>query len=226
MSNGHLIVHCGARHVDLDELAKVPAPPATDTWFPLKHIDVLNRVEATLAQSSFFVKRRQLALSRADARFFGTLDLESPVGRHVTLAVGVRNSVDKSLPIGMVAGSRVFVCDNLSFRSEILVVRKHTRNGETRFGEAICKAVQTLEQFRQAEAARIAAMEQLSISNVEAESLMLRAYERGIVSHRQLPRIIREWREPSFGEFEDRTLWSLFNGFTAILGERQKTNPQ
>ena len=53
------------------------------------------------------------------------------------------------------AGRRVFVCDNLAFHSEITVARKHTRNGETRFSEAICKAVQSLDQFREAEGARV-----------------------------------------------------------------------
>lgn len=44
------------------------------------------------------------------------------------------------------AAALVFVCYNLAFRSELLVRRKHTRFGHTRFVEAIAQAVGTLEQ--------------------------------------------------------------------------------
>jgi len=78
-------------------------------------------VEEKLKEGGFRIDRERLALSRNDARFFGTLDLQSAVAPGVTLAVGVRNSLDKSLPIGFAAGARVMVCDNLAFRSEITV---------------------------------------------------------------------------------------------------------
>ena len=69
-------------------------------------------------------------------------------------------------------------------------------------------------------------MQETECSDVLAESLMLRAYDQGIISHRQLPRVIKEWREPSFEDFADRTLWSLFNAFTTVMNDRAKTNPQ
>ncbi len=48
---------------------------------------------------------------------------------------------------------------------------------------------------------------------------------KGIVTAPLLPRVIKEWREPTFDDFRDRTYWSLFNAFTAVLGDRAKTNP-
>jgi len=106
------------------------------------------------------------------------------------------------------------------------VKRKHTLHGSHRFGEAISLAVSSLAQFREAESARITRMQGTECSDLLAESLMLRAYEADIVSHRQLPRIIKEWREPSFEDFQDRTLWSLFNAFTTAMNDRAKSNPQ
>ena len=50
-------------------------------------------------------------MSRGDSQFFGTIDLESPIVEGVSLAVGVRNSIDKSLPIAFAAGERIFICD-------------------------------------------------------------------------------------------------------------------
>ena len=64
------------------------------------------------------------------------------------------------------------------------------------------------------------------IDDRHAELLILRMFERRIISHRTLPGVIHEWRSPSFGEFQDRTAWSLFNAATTTIGDRQRSNPQ
>jgi hypothetical protein len=226
MSQSALVLHRGARHVTREELNAVQVPPATETWFPLAHGHVLDRTLETLDQAGFKAARIQLGLSRSDARFFGVVDLESPIADGVTLAVAVRNSVDKSFPISFAAGERVFCCDNLAFRSEIIVARKHTRFGEFRFQEAIAKAVGGLSQFREAEAQRIGLFRSANISEAVAESLILRAYERDIVSHLLLARVLFQWRKPVHEAFADRTLWSLENAFTGALADVAKSNPQ
>lgn len=226
MSTSTLILHRGAREVNREELAAVPIPPATSTWFPLGHAQVLDTTEQALSTAGFKVHRIRLALTRNNARFFGTLDLKAPVASGVTLAVGIRNSIDKSLPIAFCAGSRVFICDNLAISSEIVIARKHTRFGQTRFNEAISKAVQNLHQYRETEAARVRRWQNTDLSADTADALLLRAYEQQILTAPLLPRVIHEWRHPSFEEFRPRTLWSLFNAFTTVLGERQRTNPQ
>ena len=58
-----------------------------------------------------------------------------------------------------------------------------------------------------------------------ADSLILRSYEKGIISALQLPLVLKEWREPSFEDFQPRTTWSLFNAFTSVLRERATLQP-
>lgn len=224
--SGSLVLHRGAREVIAEDLNTVPTPPATATWFPIPHGQVLNTTLGTLAQAGFQVVRQRLALSRDDARFFATLDLRTAIATGVSLAVGIRNSIDKSLPIGFCAGHRTFVCDNLAFSSEIVVARKHTRFGADRFNEAICKAVQTLDAYRETEGARIRKFQHAELTADVADALLLRAFEQDIISTPLLPRVIKEWREPSFEEFQPRTVWSLMNAFTTVFADRQKTNPQ
>jgi hypothetical protein len=154
------------------------------------------------------------------------MDLTSPVAAGVNLCVGVRNSIDKSLPLGFCAGNHVFVCDNLCFRSELLVTRKHTRFGQDRFQEAIAHAVQSLNQFKETEAARIGKFQETILQEEWASHLLLKAYERKLISHLLLPQVLQEWREPQFAEFQTRTLWSFLNAFTTVLRDRQKSNPQ
>ena len=192
----------------------------------MRHNHVFDAVLGTLEATDFQVQRMQLSLSQDDARFFGTLDLLSTVAEGVALAVGVRNSIDKTFPLGFCAGSRVFVCDNLAFRSELLVARKHTLHGGTRFREAIALAVHSLGQFRDTEAQRIDRMKVFPLSDMHAESLMLQAYARGLVSHRALPHVIEAWRQPAHAAFEGRNLWSLLNAFTGAIQGRARSNPQ
>ena len=225
MAESNLMLHRGARVVSREELDAAPAPPPTETWFPLRHGEVLGAVLGTLDAAEFRVERSRFSLSKDSARFFGTLDLSTPVSSGVTLSVGVRNSVDKTFPLGFCAGSRVFVCDNLSFRAELLVARKHTVNGGTRFREAIALAVQSLGQFRDGEAHRIGAMRDFPLTEMHAESLILQAYERDIISHRVLPAVIAAWRKPPHPEFAEPNLWSLMNAFTGAIQGLATTNP-
>ncbi len=227
MSGANLIAHCGARFVTRDELLAVHAPPATATWFPLSHGQVLQRVEAQLTEAGFAPASAKYALTRGDCRFFGVLDTQSVLGTGVTLAIGVRNSTDKSLPIGFIAGHHVFVCDNMAFRSEILVVRKHTKNGELRFAEAIAKAVQQLKQFRDEEATRIRRFQNTLLLPERRDSIILRAYEEGIVSARQLPAVIHQARRPDVEYGCDvNSAFTLMQAFTWVLQDVLKANPQ
>jgi hypothetical protein len=226
MAEGTLILHAGGKLATLDELRNCKTPPPEGRWHPVAHATVLASVKETLHGAGYVVKSEKLALARNDARFFGILDLETPLVEGVGLSVGVRNSVDKSFPLGFAAGSRVFVCDNLAFRSELLVRRKHTLNGMRAFSTAISTAVASLTSFKEAEAVRIQRMAEMELSPAQASHVILTAFRRGIISSLQLPRVCKEWEEPSFEDFRPRTAWSLFNAFTEVLKPRAVTAPQ
>jgi hypothetical protein len=219
-ARAQLVLHCGARKVSRDELAAVKTPPPQGRWFPVPHLRVRDTARRTIEDAGYEVRREEFGLSRNDARFFGVMDLGSTLAEGVTLAVGIRSSTDKSFPLGFVAGNRVFACDNLAFRSELLVKRKHTVNGERRFNAAIAEAVAQLAGFKEAEAGRIRKLGHAELKDSESDSIILTAFERGIVSARVLPHVIREWREPTFEEFQPRTAWSLLNCFTTVLGKK------
>lgn len=221
-----LMLHAGGRLVTLDELRACKTPPPEGRWHPVSHVRVLDTVKETLLGAGYELKAEKYALARHDARFFGVLDLETPLARGVGLSVGVRNSVDKSFPLGFAAGSRVFVCDNLAFRSELLVRRKHTVNGMKAFGAAIGTAVASLATFQEAEAARIKRMAELELTPDQASHVILTAFRRGIISSLQLPKVCQAWEEPPHDEFKPRTAWSLFNAFTEALKDRAVSAPQ
>lgn len=225
MATSALVLHKGAVPVDEHALKKVLAPPPSGRWFPVSHSRVLDTVKSTLTDAGFEIQKLALGLSRDGHRFFGTLDLTTPVHTGVALAVGVRNSTDQTFPLGFCAGNRVFCCDNLAFHSELMVRKKHTINGERRFSTAISAAVSGLAVFKDQEHDRIQRFLTTELTEEQADSYILRAYEKNVFSIRDLPRVIHEWRNPSFEEFRPRTVWSLFNAVTTVLTERSVSSP-
>ena len=225
MHLSNLVLHAGGKLVTLDQLREYRAPPPEGRWHPIAHDTVLDTVKETLGEAGYEVKREKLALNERGTRFFGTLDLATPIATGVSLAVGIRNSTDKSFPLGFCGGSHVFVCDNLAFRADLLVKRKHTVNGARNFQAAIAQAVISLGEFKEMEAVRVKNMQERELSPDRADSLILRSYEKGIISALQLPLVLKEWREPSFEDFQPRTAWSLCNAFTSVLRARATSQP-
>ena len=224
-TNGTLMNHCGARVVDRDALQHIETPEATNTWYPIRHQEVLECVEETLDSSGFAIRKSQLSVSNFDQRFFGVLDIESELAEGVSLSVGIRNSNDKSFPIGFCVGNRTFVCDNLAFSSQIVINKRHTRNGSDRFQEGIANAIVSLNQYRDMEARRIEQLQSASMKDSNAESVILKAWDKRIIGTRLLRPLLDEWRKPTFEDFTDRTAWSLLAAFTHVAKPRQRRYP-
>jgi hypothetical protein len=222
----NLMLHSGGKVATLDEVRNVPTPAAVGRWHPTSHTTVLDSVRETLTGAGYIVRAEKYALARNDQRFFGILDLATPLVQGVSLSVGVRNSTDKSFPLGFAAGSRVFVCDNLAFSAELMVRRKHTLNGMKAFGLAIGQAVASLSTFKELEAARIQRLSEMELTPASASHLILTAYRRGIINSQQIADVCKEWETPRHDDFKPRSAWSLFNAFTEILRNRAISSPQ
>jgi hypothetical protein len=226
MAQAVLNLHSGGQLVSYDELQAVPTPQPQGRWHPVPHVRVLDSVLETLKGAGYEVRDQKHAVARNGHRYFATLDLGTPLVEGVSLAVGIRNSTDRSFPLSFCAGARVFVCSNLAFRSELLVRRKHTLNGMRAFGTAIGGAVASLASFKDAEEHRIKRMQKLELTPSQASHLILTAFRRGIISSVQIAKVCEAWENPPHDEFKPRTAWSLMNSFTEVLKGRTVTAPQ
>jgi hypothetical protein len=83
-----------------------------------------------------------------------------------------------------------------------------------------------LHEYQVSAQQRIVQLQGWELSPLEADSLLLKSFETGIVSSRMLPAVIAAWRTPDHVEFQPRTGWSLLNAFTGVLKDRQKSSPQ
>jgi len=213
-----MLLHCGAEIVDKDVLLFVPTPPATKTWFPLPHISVLDEVSEQLLLSGFTITEETHALSHGGARYFGVLSVTLPMkrDRDYSWVVGIRNSHDQTYPAGLVAGTRVFVCDNLAFSGEVRISRKHTRYAMRDLRHLTARAVGQLgDRFHQLDQ-RVDAYKEKSINDPRAHDLVIRAVDCQAITPSQIPDVLDQWRHPAHEAFRPRSLWSLFNAFTEV----------
>src|SRR5262249_45878969 len=98
-------------------------------------------------------------------------------------------------------------------------------HGERDFARRIAEAVAGLDTFRAQEADRIGRLRGTFLADDRADALILRGYEAGIVGARELPRVIRQWRNPTPEELRPRPSWSLLNACTAALKRHAKSQP-
>ncbi len=214
-----LLLHCGGRVVEREELLAVPTPSGTETWYPLDHGAILEEVEGQLSATGFTLEGERHALSHAGARYFGVLSVSLP-GRteeEYEWIVGLRNSHDQSYPAGLVAGTRVLVCDNKAFAGEVKISRKHTRFALRDLRHLVARAVGQLgERFRSLDA-RVAAYREARVPDWLAHDIVVRAADCRAITASQIPNVLQGWRHPEHEAFRPRNAWSLFNAFTGVL---------
>lgn len=215
---GYLTLHSGGRLASLEEVCNVTTPRPSGIWRPIPHEMVVQRITEELQSTSLQVVHQEFGLSHDDARMFGIMELRNGSNRDdFALIAGIRNSHDKSFPIGLACGSRVFVCDNLAFSGEVVIRRKHTTNVMRDLPSLLNRAVYKLTELRQHQASRIDAYKLRQICQAEAHDILIRGMRAGVVAASKLPKVLAEWDEPKHEDFRERTLWSLFNAFTEVM---------
>ncbi|MCY2929802.1 MAG: DUF932 domain-containing protein [Planctomycetota bacterium] len=213
----NLILHCGSRQASRELVERCPTPPPTPTWVPIAHHQLLERVESSLTATGLRVVNQAHALSADRMRYFGLLEVVNGNGHaDYALVIGVRNSHDRTFPAGLAVGSAVFACDNLSFSSEIVIARRHTRFIERDLPGLVDQAVGRLGDLRGLQDERIALYKQTALNDVRAHHLTIKAVDARIVPVTRVPHVLREWRRPSHEEFarDGKTAWRFMNAVT------------
>src|SRR5436309_10674512 len=103
-----LLAHCGAQIVTRDDLKQYVTPPATETFKPVGHSQLVETLTQVMQDRGLFITREQFAVQ--GARLFGTFDLEWQKMEEYGAAVGFSHAVDRTMPIHLAVGARVFVC--------------------------------------------------------------------------------------------------------------------
>lgn len=128
-----LLAHTGTSVVTLDHLKTIEVPPATDTWTPVPHITIPQGItEMVQSRGWSFIdpenNRFQVAVTKDGDKMFGVTKITIPdiLDAEAQLAIGFRNSHDKSMAVRIAVGASVTVCDNMLITGDINIRREHT----------------------------------------------------------------------------------------------------
>lgn len=219
-----LMLHAGATKLGRQDLLALPTPEGTDTHTVVPHSKVVESTLEALAYRRIEVVKDEYGVSRDGMKMFGVLTLsvgeDGDRNDRVNLVLGIRNSHDKSFALGMVAGFRVFICDNLAFKGEFFAIAKrHSRKLLEGFTDTIAIGVDRVQRHFQPMQDQVNAWRNHELPDIQARDVIYRAFIAGeLDAPRHLAPVVHDqYFNPKMPEFEPRTVWSLQNSFTTAL---------
>jgi len=204
------------KYVSRDEVGRIDTPSSTDTWRPVPHIDVIEAVTEVIKVHRWDIESERFGLASDGQKMFGVMEITRSSSPQWHRCIGIRNSHDKSLAVGLSAGIVVLVCSNLAFGGTRLINRKHTSRID--LNELIARAVASLEDdFLTTETVCEDLKDTYMKDDDEARSCIVRAAELGVINSSDILPVYREFKQPSHDEFREPTRWSLLNAFTETV---------
>lgn len=219
-----LILHCGAEEVPYEQLRQLETPEPTPTHVPIPHYRVVDMLRHTLGFYGHEITEEHHGLTKDGSRYFGLLSLRSEYTGYED-TVGLRNSHDKSFPISVGYGARVFVCDNLSFIAEHVVRRKHTLNAKRDLPALVGELVEPLTQQREYQQRTFERYQYTTLSDMMADHVIMELYRKQVIGIQRVPDVLQQWQEPAH-DWGDKTAWRLFNATTFALTGKVAENPR
>lgn len=215
-----LMLHRGAELVGRQNLRELTTPEATDTHVPIPHHQLVESVVESLAYRKLEVIRDEYAVTQDGMRMFGFLQVNIE-HEGVCLALGLRNSHDKAFSLGIVAGYRVFVCDNLAFHGAFAAItkKKHTKNLMHELTEVVGIGVDRVQRHFDKVRGDIDAWKGFELSDQQAKSMIYDAFILGGVDAPKhfAPKVHQHYFSPAHEDFKLRNMWSLTNAFTSAF---------
>ena len=225
------LVHAGGEVVTEQDVFNVPVPQVTNRHYPVPHSYLVGTVKDVFSHMfpQFPLVKEQYALGKVDRKtgipgqMFGlyTYDTGNP---KFGLAIGFRNSYDKSLAAGVVGGANPFVCDNLCFSGDSFAIhRKNTKEAiNDLYRMVMDNAYSMLEDYRHM-INQFDCLEAIQVDQDRGYEVLGLMQGHDIIKPRQFQAAVQAWREPPQEEWEPRNALSLYN---AVTEATKKTNVQ
>ena len=207
--SGRLIAHCGAEYVDREGLKALETPPATDTWTPIPHYDLVVALEGQLKARGDSIVKERFAVQKA--KLFGVIDTDYQVTEEGGAAIGIRTANDKSLALQLAIGYRICICDNMAFHGDLIALRrKHTANLDLHkeFAEGIGRYVREYPKLQD----NITWWKERTVSKERGKQLIYDIFTQRIVPLRLFHPAVSAWEAA-----EEKTIWRLHNCMTAHM---------
>ena len=206
-----------SNEVKLEQLEAIEMPEPTRTYVPVSHYDLAMNVGAIGERViDKELHSKKFGIARKGQHMFATYTYKNEEDE-IGMSIGFRNSYDKSMSIGVCVGAKVFVCENLMMTGEVTFMRKHTGNILDELNSLIFNVLyKSDDKFAQLQDDK-ESMKEIPINNQRAWETMGVLFGKGIINTPQISIMRKEWKNPSHEEFNDDSLWSLYNAGTEAL---------
>lgn len=205
--------------VTLEQLERLPEPePLGLRHKPVAHARLVEGILAEVERRDLVPVRTQYALGAKGHALFGVMDLRAKDALEVKergIAFGFRSSTNSALAIKAVAGTRVFVCDNLALSGDMIAfLRKSTIGLDLK--DAIAGGFDKFTADVKVMDLKIAELGATEISDGEAKQRIFDVFNAGVMPVRLFDDVARFYFEPTeeMTDVKPRTLWGLHNAFT------------
>jgi len=172
-------------------------------------------LDAALANRGLRANSEQFGLRRDGQMLFGVMKVATIAANDFITTLGFRQALNRTMSIQICAGASVFVCDNMCFSGETIVLRQR-HNWSFHLQSALTGAVGRWQQKTDALVASIATLKTRELSDTQAKAMICDVFAKGIMPTRFLPDVVSEYVNPKHAEFAPRTAWSLNNAFTEV----------
>jgi hypothetical protein len=195
-----------------------PVMQATRTFVPVPHGLLADRL-LIMAQdilNGYDLVSETYTVARYGNQCFAVLTF-SKGDEGIYFSVGWRNSNDKSLACAIVLGAQVICCSNLMLDGEIKILRRHSQKV---WQDIEMLAITSFYRHTHAYDNVLRIRERLrrnDFTDRQAAHFFGRCYFDDILSPRQIPVAVEQWKRPTFEEFNERTAWSAYNAVTYAL---------
>ena len=205
------------------ELLRVPIPEQTDSYSPVAHRDVILEIQEQLDRKNLIVSNKDYRFARDGQKLIGYFDINNG-DPDMGFRFGFKNSYDKSMSLGMTAGSSIWICSNGMMSGDIQFVRKHTGTVLSEMKEKIISTIEQLETIYIKHKADKEVMEDRPL-NVFRRNEMLGNlfFTKKIISPHQASEVKREIEEPTYPEFKDDNIWGMYNKITHAFKKSHPT---
>jgi hypothetical protein len=177
-----LAAHVDTKRVPVEIVMDVPTPDRTRTWGAIGHGQLIDTLKEAVGKADLIVKREEYSLSKDGGRMFGVFTMKGDSTEKARM-LGFRNSIDKTLAVGLTAGTRVFVCDNMAFSGEFLDYHVHHARLTVEVLQIAAKtALQSMMGKMEAFEQWHDSLAQYNLKRTDSEALTFRAVEEGVLS--------------------------------------------
>jgi len=224
-----LSAHCGSSGITLAELSSLPAPePLGPLHRPVRHHELVEVLKEELGSAGYEATREEYAVQHRGLKLFGIMDLVPKPGVSSFLSngdkglgLGFRHGNDQSMSLHLVAGARVFVCDNLTLSGDLIVLRRKHTKGLSLRDEIKAGVERLLAEYADLEQG-INRLKEQGLQPEAAKAIIYDAFvHRDVLPMRFLPDVGSWYFEPpaDADDCRPRTAWGLHNAFTRVVKE-------